>query len=813
MICRVFFWLCLLTLSNHALLAQVIISGLVLDQQQRPIPDVYVQLIEKEVSSVTDKQGNFAIQIDPGNYQITFKHLSFADTTLTIEAGLNINLIIQLSETTQILQAIEVVHHWAYENTPVTHQEIKQSELEQKNLGQDLPYLLRRTPSLVVTSDAGHGIGYTGMRIRGTDPTRINVTINGVPVNDSESQGVFWVDLPDIGSSTGSIQIQRGVGSSTNGTGAFGATINLNTQTVDSEPSGSMSTGFGSYKSQKYNLRLSSGLIKNKFAIQGRLSKIKSDGYIDRARSDLNSYFLSGILMSPRSSLRMNIFSGHEETYQAWNGVPAQYVDDRALRTTNTAGNERPGSPHPQEVDNYRQTHYQLIYNQDISENGSLQATLHYTKGKGYFEQFKGSQQLHDYNFPCANNSETDLIRRRWLDNDFFGMLTSYKLRGNRFEWTSGISANQYLGGHYGEVIWAQTFCDTNLDQRYYDNDATKNDMSAYSKLHYNLTKRFVGYIDLQLRHIDYSFLGINQDGIPLNQKVNHQFFNPKIGLLYNQRNNQQYYLSMAVAHREPNRDDYTEGIPGSWPQSERLINTEIGWKKNAENWALSINGYHMYYQDQLVLTGEINDVGAYIRTNVDQSYRLGIETQIDYELSKKIRLSGNLTASKNKIKKFTEFIDDWDDGSQKIQHHRNTDLAFSPQWVGHSEIDYVFWGSHQSSKRASLTWESSWVDRQFLDNTSNTLASIPAYWIHDLGLNFQFQSKWAKQISLTLQVNNIFDRFYSSNGWVYRFNSDDYNPVADDPHAVSESNGNYHLAGLYTQATRHFMTGILVSF
>ena len=797
---------------NSHLYSQFTLEGIVLDQSNVPLPDVHVQLFPGDHNLVSKRDGTFKLSLESNKYTLRISHISFQDSLLTVNLDKDIKLQISLKPSTNNLQTIDVIHHWAAQESPLTYDNIKEEEFKSKNLGQDLPYLLRRTPSLVVSSDAGHGIGYTGMRIRGTDPTRINVTINGVPLNDSESQGVFWVDLPDFGSSTSSIQIQRGVGSSTNGSGAFGATVNLNTQALRREPHAQVGLGIGSFGTRKLNTQMGTGLIHDKFSLETRLSKIKSNGYIDRADADLTSYFFSGTYFGKKSSLRFNFFGGHEVTYQAWNGVPAQYIDDKKLRTSNTAGTERTGSPHPNEVDDYNQTHLQVIYNLALTPESSIQATAHYTKGMGFFEQYKANQNLANYFLDCLEGDNEDLIRRRWLDNHFYGFMASYNYNASRLDWTLGIAANQYLGSHFGEVTWARTFCNEEQGHRYYDNEATKNEMSTYSKWHYSFNSKLVGYLDLQIRIVDYEFLGLSNEGNPLGQKASHQFFNPKIGLSYLPKQNQKYYASVAVAHREPNRNDYTESNTSAWPKPEQLINTELGWATNHRNWSLLINGYHMLYKDQLVLTGEINDVGAYTRSNIDKSFRMGVETDFSLDLSQKLSINTAITASQNKVLSFTEYIDDWDNGIQQMRNHQKTDLAFSPNWIGHTTMAYVFIGHRNAASNATLLWESSWVSRQYLDNTSSQIASIPSYWIHDLGLNIHITPKWAKSVDLNLQVNNLFSTLYSSNGWIYRFNSDDYNPTADDPHARNEGSGFYNLSGYYPQATRHFMAGLNIS-
>lgn len=793
-----------------------IVSGIILDNTGLPITQVYVENLTDEEQTLSAADGTFHLPVSHFPTDIRFQHLSFEDKILQLDSLPDGLLKITMQATSITLEPVEVIHHWASGKTPMTYTNYPAEEIQKQNTGQDMPYLLRYTPSLWVNSDAGNGIGYTSMRIRGSDPTRINVTINGVPLNDPESQYVFWVDLPDFASSTKQMQIQRGVGTSTNGAGAFGASINLNTQSYTQTPQASITGSIGSFNTRRASAEVSTGLINHHFQMDGRLSTIHSDGYIDRARADLRSYYLSAAYLNHNTSLRLLHFSGKENTYQAWDGVPATYADDPELRRYNSAGTERPGSPHPNEIDDYQQSHYQAIWNQRLSDFMDLNVTLHYTKGAGYFEQYKADQLLADYGIsdPTGQQLTSNLIRRRWLDNDFYGVLASWVLHhGNGMTWTIGAAGNNYQGNHYGEVIWASFLGNAEQGLKYYDNDATKRDLSAYSKWEIPFTKHLQSYLDLQFRQVYYDFLGIGSDGQPLMQSVLLPFFNPKAGLTWTPRLGQRFYLSFAVGHKEPNRDDYTESRSDQHPLPETLYNTELGWEWTGSKGMIGANVYHMYYVNQLVLNGQINDVGAYTRVNIPKSYRAGIEIQSQWNPWEKLALITNLTWSQNRVKQFTDYVDDWDQGGQIPVVYQNTTLSFSPQWVNNQQIRYYFQGNANSNRSTLIQWGWNHVSRQYLDNTQQKAASIPGYWVNDLALLGTIPIKDGPQISWNIQVQNLWNTFYATNGWVYRFSSSAYDPRPDDPYAQLESGNRYHLAGLYPQATRQLLATLTLSW
>lgn len=693
----------------------------------------------------------------------------------------------------------------ASEKTPMTFTNLSEEEIDQQNLGQDLPYLLSTMPSVVTTSDAGAGVGYTGFRVRGSDPTRVNVTINGIPLNDSESQGVWWVNMPDFASSIENIQIQRGVGSSTNGASAFGATINLKTDGLNTKAYALSNNTVGSFKTLKNNVEFGTGLLNGKFTFDGRLSRITSDGYIDRATSDLKSFYLSGAYYGSDEVLKGIVFSGKERTYQAWNGVPLNYLENDSLRTFNSYTYEN-------EVDNYGQTHYQLHYTKQLNSNSNYNLSFHYTKGAGYYEQYKASESFSDYGFSEIiiqddTINETDLIRRKWLDNDFYGTVFSYNTSIDNMDLTFGGAWNTYTGKHYGEVIWAQYASDSELGHIYYDNDATKDDFNVYTKLNYQYNDKLSLYADLQRRTIDYTFIGFDQEGNNVEQSADFDFFNPKFGVFYQMNQNRSAYASFAVANKEPNRNDFVESSPDSRPQHETLFDTELGYKINGNKLQLGINAYYMVYENQLVLTGQINDVGAYTRTNIDYSERKGIEVEAAYVISEKLKWVGNATFSENKIANFTEYVDNWDTWGQETIHYEDTDISFSPDLIWASTFSY------ELNDHLNAQFISKYVGDQYIDNTSSQERMLEAYLVHNARLSVNINSKVFKTAKITFQANNLLEEKYSNNAWIYRFISDGYDPRPDDPYVNANSEGGYDMAGYFPQAGRNYLLGISLGF
>jgi iron complex outermembrane receptor protein len=703
----------------------------------------------------------------------------------------------------KVLNDVNVNALRATEKTPVAFTNISKSEIEKGNLGQDLPYIISLTPSVVTTSDAGAGVGYTGFRVRGSDPTRINVTVNGIPLNDSESQGVWWVNMPDFSSSIENIQIQRGVGTSTNGASAFGASINLKTDGLKKNSYFTTSNSMGSFATLKNNIEFGTGLINNKFAFDGRVSKISSDGYIDRATSNLKSLYLQGTYFGASSVIKALVFTGHERTYQAWYGVPLNYLDENRTFNPYTYKNE---------VDNYGQTHYQLHYSKQLSTETTVNIAAHFTHGEGYYEQEKIGEDFADYgleNIILSDDtiSSTNLIRRKWLNNDFGGFTYSLNHQMGNTDLVLGGASNSYSGQHYGNIIWAEYASNGASNHQYYWNKAEKLDHNFYVKANYKYSDATNLYLDLQRRRVDYIFEGYDRNGVPSEQEVSHAFFNPKIGLFHDLNQSQSIYVSFAVANKEPNRNDYVENKADEYPSHETLYDTEVGYKQSGEKFSLGVNLYHMKYKNQLVLTGQINDVGAYRRANIDESYRKGIELEAKYKLSDKMTWAGNMTLSENKIIGHTEYVDNWDTGGQEKIDYENTDLAFSPIAIWASIFNY------KAAKNISVDLISKYVGEQFIDNTSSDDRKLDDYLVNNLRLSYEWDSKIFKTAKLTLQVNNLLDNEYVSNAWVYRFVSDGYDPREYDHYVNDDSERGYNMAAYFPEATRNYLLGLTLGF
>jgi iron complex outermembrane receptor protein len=685
--------------------------------------------------------------------------------TLLVLTGIFVSTFSQDKKSdTVLLQPIEIKAVRANDKAPFTKTNLTKKDIEKVNLGQDLPFILNQIPSVVINSDAGNGVGYTGIRIRGTDATRINMTINGIPYNDAESQGIYFVDLPDIVSSVNSIQVQRGVGTSSNGAGAFGATLNLSTNEINDSMYVELNNSYGSFNTWKHTLKVGSGLLGKHFTIDGRGSLINSDGYVDRASTDLKSFYVSTAYLSSTNSLRLNIFSGKEKTYQAWYGIPKNYLNTN--RTYNSAGTTKPGEPYDNETDNYRQTHYQLFYNQKISSHWAFNAAVFFSRGYGYYEQYKTGQKFKSYGLPDYNNgttviSKTNLIRQLWLDNNFYGTIFSLQHQNSKSQFTLGGGWNKYDGKHYGIVTWAQVGFPK--DHRYYNVPAYKQDFNIYSKLQQELNQHWTGFADIQARGIKYNIKGFkNNPQLIINK--NYLFINPKVGITYN-KNDYQAYVSYSMAGKEPNRDDFQAGI-NQQPKAEILHDIEIGTEKKTAHSSYGATGFYMYYHNQLVLTGKINDVGAYTRTNTPASYRLGIELQGKANLSSWLNTSGNIAFSKNKIKNFTEFIDDYDNGGQKTFNYTNSDISFSPNIAAAATVNFI------PLQNTELSLLSKYVGKQFLDNTSNGNRSLNPFYIQDARLSYKLNNKIPKEINFIFQVNNIFNKKYEPNGYTFSYYS-----------------------------------------
>ena len=682
-------------------------------------------------------------------------------------------------------------------DSPITHSNISKDVLSERNLGQDIPILMNFLPSVVTTSDAGAGVGYTGIRIRGVSAQSTNITINGIPYNDAESLGTFWVDLPDFTSSTESLQLQRGVGSSTNGSGAFGASLNLLTDAVSDKASGEISNSIGSYNTRKHTVKFSTGLINDHIEIAGRLSKIKSDGYIDRATSDLDAYFLQASYVDSNTLIKALTFGGKEITYQAWNGVSQEQINAFG-RTYNPSGEytDENGNLkfYDNEIDNYKQDHYQLHWNERFNNYWSSNIGLNYTYGRGYFEQYKENEDFSDYDFSeitIENETinTTDLIRRRWLDNDFYVINANINYKKDQLNLIFGGSYSKYTGDHFGEVIWAQFASNSEIRDRYYYSKGDKSDFNFFAKSTYEISKKISLFGDIQFRFVDYKTNGLNSDRLFLDVNELYNFFNPKAGITYVLNTSNHLYFSYARANREPSRNDFENGDP----KPEKLNDFELGWRLKNDKFQINSNLYFMKYKDQLILTGEIDDVGSPIRANSGKSYRLGLEVEAAIQLSNKFLLQPNFALSANKNIDYITQLDG------VLVNLGNTTISYSPSVVAANQFQFKPYDNIQ------FAFLSKYVGEQYLGNVDSDFSKLDAYFVNDLSFNYEFETKSVfKSIILTGLVNNIFNEKYISNGYYYTFDD-----TWSDPGNITTIEG----TGYYPQATTNFLIGLTLKF
>jgi iron complex outermembrane receptor protein len=742
--------------------AQNGLTGTVNDETGQPLAGATVQVKELSKATVTDEFGSFSFpRIASGEYTLIVRFVGYEEKTETVRVPSS-PLKLDMVESRQVTDEVIVYATRANERTPTTYTNVSGLSLRKQNFGQDLPMLLTWTPSVTTTSDAGAGIGYTGIRIRGIDATRINVTINGISYNDSESQGTFWVDIPDVASSTQSVQIQRGVGTSTNGAGAFGGTVNVQTISQQRDPYAEALAAFGSFNTKRFTLKAGTGLIDNKWTFDGRVSRITSEGYIDRASSDLTSHYFSAGYYGKKTIVKAIAFGGHENTYQAWNGNDAETM--KTDRTFNSAGalydaNGVSGY-YENEVDDYTQNHYQLHLTQELSSEWNANVSLHYTHGSGYYEQYKQEQAFADMGLPdIALGAETvssgDFIVRKWLDNHFYGGTFSLNYDHANTSLSIGGAYNEYAPAkHFGEIIWAEYAGNVPIRHHYYDGESEKGDGNLYAKINYKLAGVLNFFGDVQWRNVRYQTSGIDDDQIAYDFQDTFNFLNPKAGITYNPTSSDLFHLSYAIANREPNRTDYLSGT--TLPKPERLGNLEAGWDRTSSKYSVGLNYYLMNYNDQLVLTGELDNVGNPIRANVGKSYRTGVELTGLWKVADNLTWNANLTWSMNRN---IDFVVTNEDGVQEI---RNTAIILSPNLIGGSQLT---WNAFPGFSTALLT---KYVGRQYLDNTENDELTLDSYLVNDVRLSYTFELRGIKGVDVSLLVNNIFNVMYSSNGAVW---------------------------------------------
>jgi len=803
-----------------AAMGQYSISGHVQNEEGRPLPGATVQLIDTKYGTSTDNQGSFVFnRLPAGHYTLQVSYVGFVAAKQPVSLSDDVELSIRLEESLFLGDQVVVYATRANEKTPTTYSNVEKEKITERNLGVDLPILLNFTPSVVTTSDAGAGVGYTGMRIRGSDGTRINVTVNGIPLNDSESHGVYWVNMPDFATSVDNIQIQRGVGTSSNGAAAFGATVNLQTNRVSQEAFAQVDNSVGSFHTWKSNVTFNTGLLPNRFNFETRLSRIVSDGYIDRASSDLKSYYAAGGYYGEKTMIKALVFGGKEITYQAWYGTPqarlqndeaglqdviawgGEYVSQGQIDNLLNSGRQFNYYLYDNEVDNYAQDHYQLHVNHSFSENFNFNGALHYTYGRGYYEQYRQQDLLAAYgleNVLIRDSliTRTDLIRRRWLDNDFYGATYSFNYTNSRVSMTLGGGYNIYDGDHFGEMIWAQYASDSQIRNRYYEGVGIKKDFNSFVKVNYQLAERLNLFGDAQVRAIGYHTYGTDNDLSSYDTGGDYVFINPKGGLTYTLSDQTALYASFAVANREPVRTDFIDAPNGKTPLPETLRNIEAGIRRSGTNVSVEANYYLMQYKNQLVLTGALNDVGSPIRTNVDGSYRTGVELSGKYLLTEQLSWAANVTLSRNRITSFTEVMYDYafaygDPQFVWEKNYRNTAISFSPNVIAGSDLAYTTGG-------LTLQLLSKYVGKQYLDNTGNEERTIDSYLINDVRVSYDFSIGDIQNVRFSVLANNILNVEYASNGYTWGYLWDGWQ---------------YQQNNYYPQAGTNFLAGLSVKF
>ncbi len=768
---------------------------------QEPLPGVSVYLENTQEGTLTNMQGEYQLELSQGQHTLLFTYGNTKKVSVDITEDTKLD--VDMAEVIESLEEVFLSSIRVEADSPITHSNLTKEEIEDRNLGQDIPTLMNYLPSVVTTSDAGAGIGYSGMRVRGSDGTRINVTINGVPYNDAESQGAFWVNLGDIASSVENLQLQRGVGTSTNGAGAFGASLNILTDKYNEEAYAEVANSFGSYNTHKHTAKFSTGLFNQHWEFSGRASLIESDGYVDRAATELKSYYLHGAYVKDNTLIKAVMFGGTEQTYMAWDGITKDQLKED--RTYNPAGEytDEDGNIkyYENQTDNYQQDHYQLLWDQRYNNYWSTNVALHYTKGKGFYEEYQEDASLQAYGMQpfIANGEEvttSDLVNRKWLDNHFYGTTFSLNYKKDKVDAVLGGGWNKYEGDHFGDIIYTRFAQNNDPYEPYYFNSATKTDFNIYSKLTYAINDKLAAYGDLQLRSIKYDAAGPLEEGIPFPIDDSFSFFNPKFGLTYEINKKNQLYASLAVAHREPSRADYENALFSNNEdlKEEKLTDYEFGYRLNSENIQLNANLYYMDYKDQLVLTGEIDAEGAQVRENSGDSYRLGIELDATIKVSDKLFVKPNVALSRNKNKDFTARYN----GEQK--NFGDTEISYSPSVVAGNIISYL------PVKNLELSLLSKYVGEQYMSNIEAEGSKLESYFTTDFNVQYRWQTApWFKEIVFTGLINNIFDEKYVSNGYFYTYE-------VENPNLASglETKGG---AGYYPQATINFLAGVTLKF
>ena len=761
---------------------KVTVSGKIVDKNQKNLTGATVLVKETNQGLSSDLDGNFSFRLNKGSFTIQVSYIGFKTIEKNVYLDKDKVITIVLYEDDNVLDEVLVSAVRATSSIPVTYSNLSKKELAKRNLGQDIPVLLNYLPSVISSSDAGAGVGYTYLNVRGSNSERINVTINGIPYNDPESHGTFWVNLGDFASSTENLQLQRGVGTSTNGSGAFGASLNILTDAISENAGGEISNSFGSYGTRKHTVKFTTGKINEHLEVSGRFSNIHSDGYVDRAFTDLKSYFLQASYKDENTLIKAVSFGGAERTYQAWYGLDPQQLKEDRRQNPYTYENE---------VDDYKQNHYQIHWNEQLNSHWSTNLGLNYTKGAGFFEQYKAAENAADFNNLIEDGS--DVIVRRWLDNDFYVLNFNTNYNDERLNFISGISYSKYTGDHFGEVIWGSNLASgVSFGDRYYFSDAKKTDMSVFSKATYEINEKVAAYLDLQGRFVSYKTAGLTSNRNPLDVDAKFNFFNPKAGFIYKIAAQNSVYLSYARANREANRNDFENGVSSP----EILDDIELGWRYKSDQIQLNTNIYYMRYKNQLVLTGAIDDVGAPIRATSGKSYRLGLEIDADIKLNDQFSIKSNAAFSTNKNEDFTAPIDG------NLLNLGNTPLSFSPNVIVGNMLVY------QPKDNFQISFLSKYVGEQFMSNLNSSVSKLDvldSYFTSDLNFVYEIATKKVfDAIIISGLINNIFNTEYVDRGYYYT-----YDDTWSNPGSSTTVDG----AGYYPQATRNFLVGVTLKF
>jgi iron complex outermembrane receptor protein len=769
-------------------------KGIVYDELRQPIAGATV-IAEKRVL-ISNNKGEFYLNKNPES-KLKINIFMIGYDSINQQINQESSLVFILKKSIKILEDAIVTAQKLKDNAAASFDLIQKEAIAKNNLGQDLPYLLNQLPATVITSDAGTGIGYTGIRIRGTDASRTNVTINGIPLNDAESQGTFLVNLPDLASSIDNIQVQRGVGSSINGAGAFGASINIQTAHNTDSAGFELATGSGSFGTKKWMGKFSTGQLKNNWSFAGRASHIRSDGYIQNSAATLNSYFFNANYTTKNAIWKFNMFAGSEKTFLAWEGVPIDSMQTNR-RYNPIAANYK------DQYDQYAQTHYQSFYTKILNAQASYTIGLHLTNGKGFFQEFKYDQAFASIGFDTLfvgadTINSTNLLRRRWLANQFKGIVFSYQNTiNNRLHLQVGAAANVYDGQHFAEVVWAQYASQSLPQQNIFEGTGLKTEANVYCKIDYEFKPKFNAYLDLQTRIIRYRLGGENIYLMNISQNANYLFFNPKLGISYTPNPNEVFYISYSIANKEPNRDDLISNLSRSKKAlAEQLADIELGWKYQNSKMRSAWNVYYMNYKNQLIPTGKLNDVGESIRENCAQSYRLGLEWNGMLAVSSKLSIGANAAISANKILNYTDVLYNYDPINYSIidtieQQYQKTNLAYSPAIIIGAVINYQF------SKSIGFSLQNKYVGKQYLDNTSSKEKMIKEFMVNDLIINYIKPLKNKTILNLDIKLANILNRKYVANGYTYS-----YLVGGEKTTAV------YY----YPQATRSILLGLSLKF